>query len=131
MSNSTPRTITIAPNRYNEVGHYESPVTLRTHSRYIRSTVRLGIGYIGPDGVGRREFGADPVPGPWAYTYPHATVIDNFGGTGAEAARNEAAGTEWVVEAGDEFVIDGRRFRLTDDRPHTSYPALTLVEGEA
>jgi hypothetical protein len=34
-------------------------------------------------------------------------VIDNYGGTGAEIRRNEAAGLEYVVEAGDQVRIDG------------------------
>jgi hypothetical protein len=133
--NITPDTTTttaldITPGRYRK-GEYDSPNVLRVYSAYARSHVRLGIGYISPDGEGRQVFQGPMVPGPWAYTYPLAVVIDNYGGTAAEAAANKAAGLERDAKVGDRFQLDGRTWVLTEDRPHSDYPTLTLLAEDA
>ena len=65
----------------------------------------FGLGYVGPDGECRREHGGPIVPGPYAYAYGLCGVIDNHGGTGAEIARERAAGQVLEVEPGDVLVL--------------------------
>ncbi|MEQ7008385.1 hypothetical protein ABN028_19610 [Actinopolymorpha sp. B17G11] len=121
-------TITLVPDRYNKVGRWDSPNVIRTYSAYQGHTVRLAIGYVDANGTCRRKAGRPMEPGPYVYTFPMASVIDNHGGTGAESARNKAAGLEWDAEPGDEFLIDGVVYRLTaGDR--WSDPDLIPVEG--
>lgn len=120
------RHITTVPNDYNEAGMFNSPNILQVHSRYVRHSVRLAIGYVGPDGAGRQVSQGPMVPGPWAYTFALAVCIDNHGGTGAESDRNKAADLEWDVQVGDLFVIDGRTYELRDDQP-MNYPQLVLL----
>lgn len=80
---------------------------------------RLGIGYSEADtwvnrgpGMGRKF-----ITTPEAYAFGLCTVIDNYGGTGAEAARNRAAGTEHDVEIGDYVIFDGDLvFRVNEYR---------------
>ena len=72
-----------------------------------RSTSRNKISWTPADGRSRREFQGPVLPGPYAAPFGLATVIDNYGGTGAEIRRSEAAGLEYLVEAGDRVRIDG------------------------
>lgn len=61
-----------------------------------------------PEGrEGRREFGGPMVPGPWAAAFGLAGVIDNYGGTGAEIAREKAEGRYFAVEPGDRLLLPG------------------------
>lgn len=53
-------------------------------------------------GLPRRRLDA-----PEAYAFALSVCLDNYGGTGAEAARNRAAGIEFDVEIGDVLVFDG------------------------
>jgi hypothetical protein len=48
-----------------------------------------------------------PLLAPEAYAFALSTCLDNYGGTGAEAARNRAAGIEHDVALGDVLVFDG------------------------
>ena len=72
-----------------------------------RSYSRNKISWTPADGCSRREFQGPILPGPYAAPFGLATVIDNYGGTGAEIRRNEAAGLEHLVEEGDLVRIDG------------------------
>ena len=72
-----------------------------------RSYSRNKISWTPADGCSRREFQGPILPGPYAAPFGLATVIDNYGGTGAEIRRNEAASLEYLVEAGDQVRIDG------------------------
>ena len=120
-----PRVIAVTPNRYGD--GFDSPNTIAVYSRYARGNVRLAVGYKGAGQSGRQEQGGPIIPGPWPYTFPLPTVIDNYGGTGREAAERIAAGTEYPVEIGDRFTIEGIVYVLTDDRPY-DYPTLTPEE---
>jgi hypothetical protein len=100
---------------------------LSVHSKHAGRTVRLRMKYVTPDGEVRLEYQGPMVPGPLAFTYPVPVVIDNYGGSGAERARNKDAGLEHDVEIGQLFTLDGRTYRLTEDVP-LHYPTLTLVE---
>lgn len=127
MNTTSAQTLTLTPSRYaDDVDRHNSPNVIAVKSRYARGVVRLAVGFVGPLGSARQEQGGPLVPGPWAYTFPLSTVIDNNGGSGAEARRNREAGIEWTAEIGDLFEIDGDVYRLTDDRPH-HYPALTRL----
>jgi hypothetical protein len=57
-----------------------------------------------PEGKAERQVYQGPlVPGPWAFCVQHATVIDNFGGSGREAAEAPIG-----IEVGiDTFTVDG------------------------
>ena len=71
---------------------------------------RFGVGFIPEGSEGRQVKYGPMVPGPWAFAFGLCSVIDNFGGTGAERKRNLAAGTEHDVEDGDSVTIDGVEF---------------------
>jgi hypothetical protein len=77
---------------------------------------RFGVGGIPKGQTGRKISQGPLVPGPWAFTFGLCTVIDNYGGTGAEIERNEKANREHAVLDGDIVVFDGRKYTvaLTD-----------------
>lgn len=56
---------------------------------------------------------------PHAALYGLPSVIDNYGGTGAEIARNKAAGIEDSVEPGDFVITDGTLVFKVIDNPTT------------
>lgn len=121
------RPIPVQPSRYDD-GLLVSDVVLKmAHCRYLGHGVRLGIGYVPPTAAARRTTGGELVPGPWVYTYPLASIIDNYGGTAAESARKLAEGTEYEAKVGDLFEVDGRVYELTDTK-RFGYPELTLLE---
>jgi hypothetical protein len=82
---------------------------------------RYGFGYSDADtwvnrgpGMGRKF-----ITEPEGYVYGLAVCIDNYGGTGAEAARNRAAGTETDVDYGDYVVTDGDLvFKIVEHYSH-------------
>ncbi len=126
------RDITLEQKSYHRRGEYISPNVIRTYSRYVHVPIRLHIGYVSPEGKSRRvDFGPE-LPGPYAYTYPATICITENPemSTAAESRRNRDADLEWDAEHGDLFRIDGRIYRLTDDRL-MDYPTLTLVEEDA
>lgn len=125
---TTPRPIVTVPRADGWSSSEKSPNVLKVAScRYLGRGVRLGIGYVPAGSAARQEQGGPLIPGPWAYTYPLASVIDNEGGTGAESARGLAAGTEYVAEVGDRFTIAGAVYVLTDSR-RFAYPALEALD---
>lgn len=81
---------------------------------------RFKVIFFGPEHEGRQVFQGPMVPGPWASPVGLCTVIDNFGGTAAEAAAGRAAGTEHPAAEGDDVVITWQdatyRFQLERDR---------------
>lgn len=91
-------------------GHFSSPARVRfAGSR----AVAHAIGGWDATGTGRRTFGADPVPGPHAYAFGLAAVIDNHGGSARESADASAAGLLFDVHPGDFLIIDGTRYTWT------------------
>lgn len=124
----------LPPSRYaNEVGRF-----VTNESRILIAgspTAGFGMLYQDETGTCRREHGKDPVPGPYAVAFGLAGAIDNYGGTGAEIAREDAAGHVIRAEIGDTLVTpDGHRF-LIDWHRQGSYVdrhniTLTLVEPD-
>jgi hypothetical protein len=81
---------------------------------------RFGLGFVPEGKAARREQGGADVPGPWASAFGLAVCIDNFGGSGAEAASREAAGLEHTVSIGDVIEVEGVAF-LVDFYRRGSY----------
>lgn len=98
------------------VGHHESPHVLAINTGRRGRRERHKVGYVDATGTCRRVFEGPILPGPYAFAFGLATVIDNHGGTGAEADRNRAAGTEYDVEPGDRLVLGTNVFRVDVDR---------------
>jgi hypothetical protein len=131
MRRPTQRYILTRPGRYDKPDEWESPNIIRCHSRYARHEVRLGICYVGPEGTCRRVHGGPLEPGPYAYLFPHDTVIDNYGGTAAESRVLTDHGLEFPVKVGDVLLIRDTRFRLVEPNPRAEYPSLALLpDGE-
>jgi hypothetical protein len=79
------------------------------------SSGRYRVGGV-PRGVSGRQIDGGPlVPGPWAYVYELASVIDNHGGTGAESARMRASGTEHDLVPGDVIRFDDCEYKIAVD----------------
>lgn len=117
------------------VGHFESPHVLAVNTgRAYRE--RHKVGYVDETGTCRRVFEGPILPGPYAFAFGLATVIDNHGGTAAEADRNRAAGTEYDVEHGDRLVLGTNVFRVEVNRYREvrlvhEYDAATVTDGLA
>lgn len=94
-------------------------VEIRTYSRYVRREVNLGIGAVPRGRSGRKVHQGPMVEGPWAFTFPLATII---------AAHPLPQAPVVLAEVGDRFTVDGVEYVLTDDNPW-AYPTLTAVEG--
>lgn len=92
-----------------------SATVLRMHCKHSGHVSRLMVSYTPADGLSRREFQGPILPGPYASTFPLASVIDNFGGTAKESADMTAAEMEYEVTEGDEFLMDGIRWVIRDD----------------
>jgi hypothetical protein len=105
--------IPIRRDRYNDPGRFEGQWTLN-----IRGT-RCNVGYVSPTGRARHVFQGPKLPGPYAYLVTLPVVIDNHGGSGAEAARNRAAGTEHDAQPGDRISIDGHTWTIVPTPNHT------------
>jgi len=63
-----------------------------------------------PGDEGVKVQGGPKVPGPWAYGFPHAGVIDNHGGSRAERERLAAEGRLVHAKIGDRFsfTVEGQ-----------------------
>lgn len=88
---------------------------------------RFGIGAMPADMSGRQVTGGPLVPGPWAFAFGLCSVIDNHGGSAREAAEKRAAGTEHVVDFGDELVIDGHAYTVERIPWSSEHVKLVLV----
>jgi len=77
------------------------------------SVSAFAVGCVREGESGRQEHQGPLVPGPWAYAFPLCSVIDNYGGTGAEIARERAAGNVIDAKLGDVLVVDGRGYVIT------------------
>lgn len=84
-----------------------------------------GLGAVPSGESARQEFGGPLIDGPWLYTFGLATTLAVGGGTGADIARERAAGQLIELEAGDRLRWDGRLYevRLCPRR----YPSLVEV----
>jgi hypothetical protein len=105
--------LTATESRYQDADHWNVVQTARILDDRGRR-VRIAIGYVGPEGTCRRTYQGPLLSGPYAYAYPLPTVIDNYGGSGREAAEREAAGLELTLDSGDTIEIRGQRFEYRD-----------------
>jgi hypothetical protein len=93
--------------------HHRDPrhapdLRLRTDHVLSINGRRYKMGGVPVGASGRREQGGQMVPGPWAYVFELATVMDDSGtGTGAESVSMRAAGTEHVLSESDRVVFNG------------------------
>lgn len=88
-----------------------------------------GIGYIKSGESGRQEHQGPLVPGPWAYSFLCASVIDNHGGTGAQIEHERKDRRLIEAEFGDLLAMpDGQLFRIDRLRKGETYLDLVLVE---
>lgn len=109
---------------------YECPGTLSgwSVSEQVFQTAdfrRYKIGYVGPDGYGRRVNQGPIVPGPWATVIELPIVIDN---TGQAAEQNKAlkeSGLLINVAPGDTIEIDDFQFTIDYSRVY----GMTLSEA--
>jgi len=88
---------------------------IRVKGARATSSGRYRVGGVPRGASGRQVDGGPLVPGPWAYVYELAGVIDNHGGTGAESACMRAAGTEHDLVRGDVIRFDDREYKITVD----------------
>ena len=113
-------------------GFKSSKTILRMYCKHAGHACRLTVCFIPADGIGRRENGGPVLPGPYASTFANATVIDNFGGTGAESRSLREQGLEFDVEEGDIVLLDGEEYVIRDDvwleYPHL-YPVKPVDES--
>jgi hypothetical protein len=88
--------------------------------------IRFGVGEVKPGETGRKVMNGDLVPGPWAYVYGQATVIDNFGGTAREMEEKRERGCVVEARLGDVVEINGRKYRIVKGADR-HYVGLELV----
>jgi hypothetical protein len=90
-------------------------------------TAGYGIGFTPTGREARQVFGGPLVPGPWGYAYGLATVIDNYGGTGADRERERREGRLIEANVGDELVLDDDLI-VRIELCRRGYPKLVNVE---
>lgn len=88
---------------------------IRVAGARATSSGRYRVGGVPRGASGRQVDGGPLVPGPWAYVYELAGVIDNHGGTGAESARMRAEGAEHDLVPGDVIRFDDREYKIALD----------------
>lgn len=123
-------TIPLQPSPYEgDVDKWRSDAIIQIEGVPTRWAARWSVGYVGPEGTARRVMGGPVLPGPYAYFYGLAGVIDNYGGSGAENARAEAEGRFFTVAPGDELDFNGATFRveLESGIADRGYPRLVRV----
>lgn len=76
----------------------------------MHSYDRYAVGGVPKGRSGRKENGGPLVPGPWHYMFGLCTVIDNYGGTGAEMAKARAENRVYDIEPGTKLEIDGLKY---------------------
>jgi hypothetical protein len=94
------------PGRYNELGHFDSDSVLNIGG------IRHTFGYVSAAGTCRHIAQGPMLPGPYAFLVALPSVIDQHGGSGAEATRNRAAGLEFDASVGDFVEIDGHAWAI-------------------
>lgn len=75
-------------------------------------TTTFGIGHVPEGESGRKQSHGCLVPGPWAFVYGLATVIDNRGGTAADIARQRREGKLVEAKLGDILIVAGHEYRI-------------------
>lgn len=90
------------------------------------------VGEIRKGETGRKEDGGPLVPGPWAFAFGLATVIDNHGGTQREIDEQRADGLLVEAQLGDVVITDdGNAYRIEQmsefGRPSRHHIALVPV----
>lgn len=123
----TPTAIPTTVNHYGE--------SLETETLFVEGLrgTHFALCHVGivPEGREARKAHLGPmVPGPWGYTVTHPFVLDNFGGSGAEAARVRH------VTVGEPLTFDGLpgvwTFRSPNRRSlEGDGPVLTEYDPEA
>lgn len=113
--------ITLDPSPYGAERPWASQHVLNVSGARKRDrNGRFGLGFVAPGQEARKVFQGPLEPGPWAYTFQHCTVIDNFGGTAAESRTLKACGLEHDVKVGEvvAFVHEDTiyKFRLVENR---------------
>lgn len=84
------------------------------------------IGFVPAGQQARKVYKGPLVPGPWAYAFACATVIDNYGGSKREREDAEAKGLVIRAELGDMLRIDGSVFKILPD--HNNNIKLEIVQ---
>jgi hypothetical protein len=99
----------LKPVRYKATDQWDTDAVLCLAGR------RFGLGFVGPQGTSRREYGGPIVPGPYAYTFGLATVLaaDPAQGTGAEMGRLRHLGMVIDARPGELLV-----FLVESDQEH-------------
>lgn len=111
------------PDSWHTDSFTDDVVKIRMYGRHQRGVCTWTLLYVGPEGSCRREFGAEPVPGPYAALIPEATVIAATRLPGDRAATVELA-------EGDLIIIRGIAFRIDDSRGRAGYdPKLVPITG--
>lgn len=116
MTNTEHAIRQLDPSPYDyEAGHWKGG-ELRLLVEGARWTPGFGLGYVDASGEARRTHGGPKLPGPYAYAFGIAGVIDNHGGTAAEIEKAEAEGLIVRCAVGDTLVMpDGERFLVEWD----------------
>ena len=83
-------------------------ITTQPSDTFPNGRYRHAIGGVSVGDTGRRIDHGPMVPGPWAYTFGLGVSICSNPemGSGAEARRGRAAGTEFAVEDGDLLIFE-------------------------
>lgn len=119
----------LTPDPYDAADHWgtlHGDAVLTVQLRRTGPAHRFGLGFVGPDGSSRREYGGPILPGPYAYAYGLPVVIAANGrGTGSEMAAARAANLVVDANLGDVLTIRGHQFRI--DRTHNDNIKLVKV----
>lgn len=96
----------------------------------VRNSAGFMVGYISAGELARKVSFGPMVPGPWAYAFPLASVIDNHGGTGADIARERSAGTVVYAALGDVVSVEGLEYViLPENNDNIDFEPTTTPRG--
>ena len=95
-----------------EVSPYRSGVSPETCTTLSTGRFRFHVGHVAEGDEGRQVHGGPMVPGPWAYAFGLATVIDNHGGTAREIGDAKAAGLYLEVHDGQAIRVAGHVYEV-------------------
>ena len=129
MTTTTPIKVPLVPSIYaNEEGKFRTPGRIIIEGAE-NGPIGYGLGFVDATTECRREQGGPILPGPYAYLFGLAAVIDNYGGTGAEIKREG----DLVVRCapGDLLDIGGVIYEVTLGSiiGRRRYPSLTEVSA--